>query len=114
MNIDLKTGSYIFNTVAGVFNNRFEVVYQNTLGNNTQIPVNNKVIVYQNKSNLIISSGVIAITNVKVYDSAGRLITEKANLNNGEVVIPINESNQLLLVVITTINGDIVTKKVRV
>ncbi len=111
---NLKTGSYTFSTLAGVFNNRFEVVYQNTLGNHTQMLVNNQVIVYRNNSNLIISSGVIAMTNIKVYDSAGRLMTEKANLNNGEVVIPINESNQLLLVVITTINGDIVTKKVRV
>ena len=62
----------------------------------------------------MITSRDIVMTNVKVYDCTGRLITEKANLNNGEVVIPINESNQVLLVVITTINVDIDTKKVRV
>ncbi len=62
----------------------------------------------------MITSRDIIIKNVKVYDCTGLWITEKANLNNGEVVMPINESNQVLLVVITTINGEIVTKKVRV
>jgi len=62
----------------------------------------------------MITSRDIIIKNVKVDDFTGLWITEKANLNNGEVVMPINESNQVLLVVITTINGEIVTKKVRV
>ena len=54
------------------------------------------------------------MTNVKVYDSSGRLVVEKAKLNNLELSIPINETNQLFLVVITTINGEIITKKVMV
>ena len=111
---DLKTDTYTFSTLAGVFNNRFEIVYQNTLGNNTQLLINNQVMVCKNKSNLIITSGVLLMTNVKVYDSSGRLVVEKAKLNNLELSIPINETNQLFLVVITTINGEIITKKVMV
>ena len=111
---DLKTDTYTFSTLAGVFNNRFEIVYENFLGNNTQLLINNQVIVCKNKSNLIITSGVLTMTNVKVYDSSGRLVVEKTKLNNLELSIPINETNQLFLVVITTINGEIITKKVMV
>lgn len=111
---DLKTDTYTFSTLAGVFNNRFEIVYQNTLGNNSQLLINNQVIIFKNKSNLMITSGVLTMTNVKVYDSSGRLVLEKAKLNNLKLSIPINETNQLFLVMITTINGEIITKKVMV
>lgn len=51
---------------------------------------------------------------LKSDDSSGRLVVEKTKLNNLELSIPINETNQLFLVVITTINGEIITKKVMV
>jgi hypothetical protein len=63
---DLKAGSYTFSAVAGVDNARFSLKYQKTLGINSSIFDENSVVVYKNKSEIQIKSGVITIDNVKL------------------------------------------------
>ncbi len=111
---DLKTAPYQFTTDAGVFTNRFKIVYQNqTFG----IPDNsdNQVIVYRDKAKSIqISTGNHTMNKVKVYDISGRLLSEKTNIDSNLLTIDNLKgiADQVLLVTILTNENRIINKKV--
>jgi hypothetical protein len=52
------------------------------------------------------------MANVKVYDIRGRLLIEKNNINASETKIETDNTNQVLIVKVTTANDETVTKKV--
>ncbi len=52
------------------------------------------------------------LDNVKVYDIRGRLITEKSNVNSSDLTLNSGSTNQVLIVKITSLNNEVVTKKV--
>ena len=112
---DLKLGTYTFTTLAGTFEDRFVVRFNN----NTALAVNhstfdtNTIVVYKNQDGLHINSGVIDMDNVKIYDLSGRLISEKNAVQAVDTLftnVPV--SPQILLVQITSIDGVTVTKKI--
>jgi hypothetical protein len=111
---DLKAAPYVFTSDAGVFTNRFKIVYQNqTFG----IPdnSNNQVIVYRDKAKSIqISSGNHTMNKVKVYDISGRLLVEKTNIDSNLLTIDNLKgiADQVLLVTILTNENKIINKKV--
>ncbi|MBA4153759.1 GEVED domain-containing protein [Flavobacterium sp.] len=111
---DLKAAPYLFTTDAGVFTNRFKIVYQNqTFG----IPDNsdNQVIVYRdNAKSIQISTGNHTMNKVKVYDISGRLLVEKTNIDSNLLTIDDIKgiADQVLLVTILTNENRIINKKV--
>jgi len=109
---DLRTAPYSFATEAGVFANRFEIVYQAPLS--VENPVfENGVVVYSKNQVINVNSGVEAMASVKVYDIRGRLLTEKNNVNATTTTIPLAQvANQVLIVQITATNGQTVSRKV--
>jgi len=110
---NLTAGSYTFVTEAGIFNTRFEIVYQTTLAVNEMSFNENGVIVYQKNDKININSGTVTMDNVKVFDISGRLLFEKLKVNATEVTIDDSKfANQILLVQITTPDGLKVTKKI--
>lgn len=108
---NLKTGSYTFTTAPGVFNTRFEVVYENLLSVNNPFSAN-QVVAYTQNQQLIVNSGSVQMSRVEVYDVRGRLLTQAASIQASEVKLNIGSTHQVLLVKITDINGQTVTKKV--
>lgn len=109
---NLKTDSYTFSTTAGIFNNRFELMYQNPLAVvSTHFNANN-VIIYRNDSKLIVNTGETLMLNVKVFDILGKLLFEKININGNITTIDTNLSNQIVMVQVTSESNEIVTKKV--
>lgn len=109
---DLKLTAYTFSTEAGVFNNRFELVYQNALAVNPQQLDATSVVIYKQNSNLIIKTGLTVIDNVKVFDIFGRLLVEKDNVDATETNIAMTIANQVLIVKITSDQKEVVSKKV--
>lgn len=109
---NLKTTPYLFTTAAGVFNDRFEVVYENFLGVELPANTNNTIVVYRQNQEVIISSGSNNMSKVQLYDIRGRLLLEKNNLSAVEVRMNSGETNQVLIVKITMASGETVTKKV--
>jgi len=109
---DLRTAPYSFATEAGVFANRFEIVYQAPLS--VENPVfGNGVVVYSKDQVININTGLEAMATVKVYDIRGRLLTEKNNVNTTTTTIPLAQvANQVLIVQITAAYGQIVSRKV--
>ncbi len=107
---NLSAGVYTFTSVAGTFNNRFEIVYQSLLGNPTFTA--NTVVIYSNNNGFTVNSGNFIMASVKVFDVRGRLIEEKKHINASEIDINGGFANEVLLVQITSVDGAVVTKKV--
>lgn len=109
---NIKVGAYTFTSQAGVYNSRFELVYQNVLNANQFSFNSDQVVIYKQNSNLIINSGQTVMENVKVYDVLGRLLTENTAIDSSSTQIKLNEANQVLIVKITSDKKEVVTKKV--
>ena len=110
---DLKLNPYTFVSEPGLFNNRFEIVYQTTLTTSTPEFSNSNVIVYKNSQNeVVIDSGKTTLKDVRIFDIRGLLIAEKRNLNVSHIVLTVSGNNQVLLVQATSSNNEIVTKKI--
>lgn len=110
---DLKIANYSFNSDAGIFANRFELIYETQLSiENPQINAS-EIIVYKKNSDLLINSGSYQMESISLYDVSGRLIYTKKDIKNSSFIISnLNVANQVLLVKITTIENRIVNKKV--
>ncbi|WP_395051900.1 fibronectin type III domain-containing protein [Flavobacterium sp.] len=109
---NITSTTYNFVTEAGTFNNRFELVYQNALSTNNPSVTLNSVVVYKNNTDVVINTGSILMSKVKIFDIRGRLLLEKEPINASETRINVGEVNQVLLVQITSTEGQMVTKKI--
>ncbi|MEK8180982.1 T9SS sorting signal type C domain-containing protein, partial [Flavobacterium buctense] len=110
---DLTTGAYNFNSDAGTFAERFEVLYQLPLGVENPSFTADQVVVYKNEANqIVISSGNVIMESVKVFDIRGRLLIESKNINASQTAINVGSSTEVLLVQIISNEGQVVTKKV--
>ena len=109
---NLSTGPYTFTSDPGTFTNRFEIVYQTALSNDTVDFTSNNVILFNENNVLNINSGNTTMNNVKVFDIRGQLIVEKKNITSSQTQVPVPPTNQVLLVEIISNEGIKVVKKV--
>ena len=110
---NLKTSSYNFTATAGVDNTRFSLKYQKTLKVDNAIFNENTVTVYAKNGSLYVNSGEMAIKTIQVYDVQGKLITERKNVKATTATLEnLKANNQVLLVKISGVNNEEVTKKV--
>ena len=107
---NLNAGVYTFASAAGTFNNRFEIVYQSTLGNPNFTATT--VVIYNQNGGFVVNSGNITMASIKVFDIRGRLLEEKKDINASQISINGGLANGVLLVQITSADGETVTKKV--
>lgn len=111
--INLQTDAYTFTAPAGTSNGRFSLKYQKTLGANDSTFNENNVTVYKNNGILTVSSSANTISNIKIYDIQGRLLTEQKNVNANLLTIKNwNATHQVLVVKVTAADNSVVTKKV--
>lgn len=112
--INLKQSAYNFSTEVGVFNDRFEIVYQNsTLGTTNPILDNNAVAVYKHEEAIHINTYSAIMQKVELYDLGGRLIQAFTDINQSTTHFStLHLSSQVLLVKITTTDNEVITKKV--
>ena len=110
---DLKTGAYTFTTAVGTDNARFSLKYQKTLKVGAATFNENSISVYKNNGTLYVNSGAIAISNIKVFDVQGRLLTEQRNVKTTTATInDLKAVHQVLIVKIFDADNNEVTKKV--
>jgi hypothetical protein len=110
---DLKAGAYTFNATSGADNSRFSLKYQKTLKVDAPAFNENSVKVYKNNEILYVNSGNVAMSNIKVFDIQGKLITEQKNVKATSAVISnLKATHQVLIVKITSEDKNLVTKKV--
>lgn len=109
---DLSLGGYTFAAEAGIFDNRFEVVYQATLGNDTPIFNENQVVIYASTpASITVDSGNVQMNTIKVFDIRGRLLTENKNINASQAVVTVSFTNEVVLIQIESVDGHTVVKK---
>jgi hypothetical protein len=109
---DLKSGSYIFATGQGEFNDRFVLRYTDgtSLGLNTQTVVS--AVVIKSNNAISIKTGAL-IDKVEIFDVTGRLIVSKTDVNSQETQFQeLSVAQEVLLVKITFQTGATATKKV--
>jgi len=107
----LTDGAYNFTSEAGEFASRFEVLYQLPLGT-VNPSLESAVTIVRNNGVFAINSGNVIMDNVKVFDIRGRLLKTLSDVNDSQAQFNISGANQVLIVVITSDNGQQVTKKV--
>lgn len=108
---DLRTSPYSFMAKEGTTNNRFSLIFKNTLTKDTNEIVNNNVWI-STTNNLTIHSNIESIASIKVYDLLGRLLTFKENISLKAVSLDsIHKNNAGLILEIKLKNGSTVFKK---
>ncbi|UPQ77976.1 T9SS sorting signal type C domain-containing protein [Flavobacterium azooxidireducens] len=109
---DLRNSAYQFTSDSGVFADRFEVVYQSTLG--VTIPeFANQTIVFAKDNNLNVQSGSSIIKGIQVFDVQGRLVLDVKDINSTSYSASLEQiSNGVLLVKVFADNGISTTKKI--
>ncbi len=109
---NLREGNYAFATEPGVFNNRFEIVYANPLAVNQNAFDENDVIIYKQNQDIVINSGSVMMSDIKIFDIQGRLVASKKGIDAFETRINLAAKNQILIVRIASDKYGTVTKKV--
>lgn len=110
---DLKAGAYTFKAVAGSTNTRFSLKYQKTLKVDVNAFDQNSVTVYKNKGIVYVNSAKSTINKIKVFDIQGRLISEQKNVKATSATIKdLNTGRKVLIVQITSVENQVVNKKV--
>lgn len=110
---DLKNNPYTFTAAAGVDNSRFSLKFQKTLSLDSKSFDDNSVIVYKNGGVIFVNSGIKMISNVKVFDIQGRVVSELNNVKaNTTSIQNLRVSNQILIVKVTTDDNVEISRKV--
>ena len=109
---NLIVAPYSFTSAVGVFSNRFELIFQSTLSAQHPI-VESSISVYSANQLLHIHSVGQDITDVKVYDIRGRLLTKQLDIDTATATLDLSGvAHQILIVQVTTAGGQVLSKKV--
>ncbi|RXR33132.1 hypothetical protein EQG68_06490 [Flavobacterium piscinae] len=107
---DLSANPYTFTVNSGIYNDRFELLYQDeTLGIDQVENFGIKVITNEN---IVIRSGNEQISEIEVFDMLGRKVNHYFSVNANEFSLNEKRSKQTLLLKIKTVNDNISIKKV--
>ncbi|MDI1255032.1 MAG: T9SS sorting signal type C domain-containing protein, partial [Flavobacterium sp.] len=111
---NIKQSDYTFASEAGTFAERFSIVYQNTTLGIAQPTVNpNSVVIIKDGGNIVIHSSIKALKNVTVFDLLGRVLyNSEVNYDKTFNISNIINSEQVILIKITTEDNQIITKRV--
>lgn len=107
---DLSANPYTFTVNTGVYNDRFELLYQDeTLGIDNIENFGIKVIT---NDRIVVRSGNEQIKEIQVFDMLGRKINQYQSVNANEFILNEQKSNQTLLLKIITENDNVTIKKI--
>ena len=110
---NLRDSPYSFSTLAGTFDTRFVLRYNNsTLGVNHDVLNADAILIYKEQQQIVINTGVVPMSGVTVFDSAGRLLLHKEAINLTEFKFNTIVTNGLLVVQVKTIDNQIISKKI--
>jgi len=109
----LTAGGYSFTAEAGVFNDRFEIVYQETTLGVADISAADGLVVYADGQDIVVRAGQ-EIVSVSVYDLLGKVVTVQSNIRQHEIRLPYKFGNTVLIVRAVLENNTVVVKKIGV
>ena len=108
----MKNGAYSFVSEEGMFENRFEVVYQTTMSTDNPISTDANWIVYKQDKGFQVQTIGFEMKEVSVYNILGRVVyTSKAEGQSHH--IPALGVEGVFIVKVTTTEDKVLNKKVR-
>ena len=109
---NLKNSAFTFTTAIGTFDTRFKIHYQDTsLSNDDFAGIENSVYVFKENNQPKIVSTKSNIKSVLVYDTLGRIVFSKDNVNASEVVLSNLMANNQALIIKTTLENNVTVAK---
>ena len=111
---DLRAGDYTFTTAIGTFTDRFVLRYTNkTLGTGDFENVENGLLISVKDKIIKVTSAKEEIKDVAIFDISGKVLYDKKKIGTTELQISnLQAENQVLLIKVTLVNGNITTKKI--
>lgn len=109
---NLKDGAYSFVSEEGVFNTRFEVVYQTTMSVENPVANNSNWVVYSQENGFQVQTQGFELKTVQVFDLLGRTIYT-ANAQGTTHNIPSLGAESVYIVKVTTTENVVLSKKVK-
>lgn len=108
---NLTEKPYSFTASPGVYNQRFEIVYNNFGLNNDALAANGIEIQKKNQK-IEINSTNSLIEKIEVFNLTGRMIYSQSNIGSKTHNVPVSIiDNQIVVVTVKTKDGEIVNKK---
>lgn len=108
---NLSNGAYTFTCGAGTFENRFTIVYSETLGTNNPDALAKNVVIYSNNKQVTVES-TEQIQSVIVYDLLGRTLYSNSNVNNAAITTTGINAQQVIIAKATLSNGAVISQKI--
>lgn len=110
---EIKTAPYTFYSEAGTFDNRFQLVYTNTLGTPVSEFNSNSVKAYKKDKVYTIFSNETPIKEVLAYDTLGRLVFKQPNINAKSVALTgLAPTNQMVILKIISQENSVISIKI--
>ncbi|RYZ86654.1 MAG: T9SS sorting signal type C domain-containing protein, partial [Proteobacteria bacterium] len=110
---NLKNGPYAFSTLAGTFNDRFELRYTDQLLSTPDHELSNSLVIAVDNRAVKLKSSGENIAAVTIYDLLGRIVYDRSGISTTDFTIEnIISSQQSLIVKATLDDGTIVTRKI--
>lgn len=112
---DLTLGDYVFSSESGVFNNRFEIVYDSQKLAIDQ-PKNKDVndwLAYKKGDALQIESIGFDIQHIEVYDMSGKRLFKSPKIDAKNYALPVINNQQILIIKLQTMGNQTLYKKVK-
>lgn len=106
---NLMESPYFFQSNSGTFNERFEVVYQSTLG--THIPeFKGDVLIYKNQNEIIFKSSE-EIQSITIHDLLGRILYRNPNVHEVNFKVDSSEFGKQIILISVECNGIVKSQK---
>lgn len=109
--VNLTEKSYTFTAEKGLFEDRFEIIYQPDMVLATDSKVKEEITMYRDAGDFVITSRNEKITGIGIYDTSGKLIS-KMQSNSTKVVIPAEKMNNGMYILKINQNETVTVKKI--
>lgn len=107
---NLSSSPYEFESLAGEFTDRFEIVFKPEGFTNPAIE--NQISIVRQGSNILVSSSLDNIVQVELFNLAGWQVYKNHSVNSKEILIPATSfDNQIIVVTVLTEKGEKISQK---
>ena len=108
---NIKESAYPFSSNEGVFNNRFKLVYRNTVLSQPDFETKNDLVVFTKGEGIFVNA-TVDMSSVQLVDVLGRILYGKSNLNAKNLdITAVNKTNQALFLKVSFTDGSTAIKK---
>ena len=109
--VDLQKEPYTFSSEAGIYNERFEVLYTNKTLSIDQLVKNQEINVFKKNGQIVVQAPQ-EIKSVEVFNISGQKVLSKTTSKKEVVLTELTKRNQVLVIKVTTNNNKITTTKI--